>query len=79
MPVSYAGAQGQYPGLDQVNLQLPSSLAGSGDTVIQCDFRIEANALPDSGAYYDSINELTRCGGFRLDKLAAAGGVDNVR
>jgi uncharacterized protein (TIGR03437 family) len=39
VPVSYAGAQGQYPGLDQVNLQLPSSLAGSGDTVIRCDFR----------------------------------------
>ncbi len=36
VPVSYAGAQGQYPGLDQVNLQLPSTLAGSGDAVIQC-------------------------------------------
>ena len=45
VPVTYAGAQGQYPGLDQVNLQLPSSLAGSADTVIQCSFRIiEVNA-----------------------------------
>ena len=26
----YAGAQGQYPGLDQVNVRLPSSLAGLG-------------------------------------------------
>jgi uncharacterized protein (TIGR03437 family) len=26
----YVGAQGQYPGLDQVNVQLPASLAGSG-------------------------------------------------
>jgi uncharacterized protein (TIGR03437 family) len=28
--VSYAGAQGQYTGLDQVNVQLPASLAGAG-------------------------------------------------
>ena len=28
--VSYAGSQQQYPGLDQVNLLLPQSLAGSG-------------------------------------------------
>ena len=39
MPVTYAGTQGRYPGLDQVNLQLPSSLAGRGDTVIQCYFQ----------------------------------------
>jgi uncharacterized protein (TIGR03437 family) len=30
LPALYAGAQGQYPGLDQVNVQLPASLAGSG-------------------------------------------------
>lgn len=30
VPGSYAGPQGQYPGLDQVNVQLPGSLAGSG-------------------------------------------------
>jgi uncharacterized protein (TIGR03437 family) len=30
VPVIYAGAQGQYPGLDQVNVMLPHSLAGSG-------------------------------------------------
>ncbi len=30
VPVIYAGAQGQYPGLDQVNVQIPHSLAGSG-------------------------------------------------
>ena len=28
--VSYAGPQGTYPGLDQVNLQIPASLAGKG-------------------------------------------------
>jgi uncharacterized protein (TIGR03437 family) len=30
IPVVYAGAQGQYPGLDQVNVLIPHSLAGSG-------------------------------------------------
>jgi uncharacterized protein (TIGR03437 family) len=29
--VSYAGAQSQSPGLDQVNVQVPASLAGQGD------------------------------------------------
>jgi uncharacterized protein (TIGR03437 family) len=33
--VLFAGAQGKYPGLDQVNLQIPASLAGSGNTNIQ--------------------------------------------
>ena len=28
--VLYAGAQGQYPGLDQVNVQIPASLKGRG-------------------------------------------------
>ncbi len=30
VPVSFAGAQSQYPGLDQVNIQLPASLQGAG-------------------------------------------------
>jgi uncharacterized protein (TIGR03437 family) len=30
VPVQYAGAQGQYEGFDQVNVQLPHSLAGAG-------------------------------------------------
>ncbi len=30
VPVAYAGAQPDYPGLDQVNLTLPASLSGSG-------------------------------------------------
>jgi uncharacterized protein (TIGR03437 family) len=30
VPVQYAGAQGQYPGFDQVNLQLPNQLGGAG-------------------------------------------------
>jgi hypothetical protein len=30
LPVVFWGAQGQYPGLDQVNLQVPGTLAGAG-------------------------------------------------
>lgn len=30
LQISYAGTQGQYPGLDQVNVPLPRTLAGSG-------------------------------------------------
>ena len=33
-PVSFAGAQGSYPGFDQVNVQLPASLAGRGDVPV---------------------------------------------
>jgi uncharacterized protein (TIGR03437 family) len=29
-PVSYAGAQGTYPGLDQINVQVPATLKGRG-------------------------------------------------
>jgi uncharacterized protein (TIGR03437 family) len=28
--MQYFGAQGQYPGLDQINLQVPAELAGPG-------------------------------------------------
>jgi uncharacterized protein (TIGR03437 family) len=31
LPVAYSGAQGSFVGLDQVNVQLPASLAGAGD------------------------------------------------
>lgn len=34
-PALYAGPQSQYPGLDQLNFQLPQSLAGSGTVTIQ--------------------------------------------
>jgi uncharacterized protein (TIGR03437 family) len=30
LPVAYFGAQSQYPGLDQINLEVPASLAGAG-------------------------------------------------
>jgi uncharacterized protein (TIGR03437 family) len=33
--VTYAGAQPQYPGLDQIDALLPRSLVGKGDVVIQ--------------------------------------------
>lgn len=32
---TFAGAQGQFPGLDQVNVPLPSSLAGTGTMYVQ--------------------------------------------
>jgi uncharacterized protein (TIGR03437 family) len=31
VPVLYAGPVAAYPGLDQVNISIPQSLAGSGD------------------------------------------------
>ena len=39
VPVQYAGAQGQYPGFDQVNIQLPATLQGKGkvDVVLTVD------------------------------------------
>jgi uncharacterized protein (TIGR03437 family) len=45
--VTYAGAQPSYPGLDQVNIQLPASLAGSGLVAIQ----ISANGTPSNTVY----------------------------
>jgi uncharacterized protein (TIGR03437 family) len=35
VPVIYAGKQGAFAGLDQVNFQLPASLAGKGVVTIQ--------------------------------------------
>lgn len=34
-PVEYAGAQGAYAGLDQINLKLPQTLSGRGETVLE--------------------------------------------
>ena len=34
-PVSYAGVQSEFAGLDQINVQMPQSLAGSGKVTIQ--------------------------------------------
>ncbi|HWB84036.1 MAG TPA: FG-GAP-like repeat-containing protein [Bryobacteraceae bacterium] len=31
---AFSGAQGQFPGLDQINVQLPASLKGSGDVTL---------------------------------------------
>jgi uncharacterized protein (TIGR03437 family) len=35
IPIAYAGVQGGFVGLDQVNVELPASLAGSGNVTIQ--------------------------------------------
>jgi len=39
VPVVFAGPQGQFTGLDQINVQLPASLAGKGevDVVLTVD------------------------------------------
>ena len=39
IPVDYAGPQGDYLGLDQINIHLPSSLSGAGeiDVVLKAD------------------------------------------
>jgi uncharacterized protein (TIGR03437 family) len=34
VPVLYAGAQGQYAGLDQINISIPRSLAGTGEASV---------------------------------------------
>jgi uncharacterized protein (TIGR03437 family) len=38
LTASYAGPQTQFPGLDQINILLPKSLAGSGHTFVQLNF-----------------------------------------
>jgi uncharacterized protein (TIGR03437 family) len=36
--VTYAGPQAQFPGLDQINILLPQSLAGSGQASLELSF-----------------------------------------
>jgi len=45
--VAYSGPQGTYPGLDQVNLLTPSSLAGKG----QVNIVVTANSKPSNPVY----------------------------
>jgi uncharacterized protein (TIGR03437 family) len=33
-PVTFAGAQGQFVGLDQINVQIPASVRGRGDVPV---------------------------------------------
>jgi len=46
IPAGYAGPQGSYPGMDQVNVQLPQSLAGAGPINVQ---------LVVDGAYSNTV------------------------
>jgi hypothetical protein len=47
LPVLFAGPQGGYPGLDQVNVVLPSSLAGAGQTTVVVTVDgVRTNMLP---------------------------------
>jgi uncharacterized protein (TIGR03437 family) len=41
-PVMYAGPQGEFPGLDQVNVSLPQQLAGSGTVNIELTAALSA-------------------------------------
>ena len=34
VPLQFAGAQGQYQGLDQVNITIPRALAGAGEASV---------------------------------------------
>jgi uncharacterized protein (TIGR03437 family) len=43
--VTYAGPEIQIPGLDQVNLFLPASLAGSGVQAVFCEFQAPQQAF----------------------------------
>jgi uncharacterized protein (TIGR03437 family) len=46
VPVTFAGPQGGFAGLDQANVELPSSLAGKGNVSIQLTANgIGANAV----------------------------------
>jgi uncharacterized protein (TIGR03437 family) len=40
LTVTYAGPQSQFPGLDQVNILLPKSLAGSGQAILGLYFGV---------------------------------------
>jgi uncharacterized protein (TIGR03437 family) len=46
-PALYAGPQTQYPGLDQLNIQIPQSLAGSGLVYIQ----VKVNGIAANTVY----------------------------
>ena len=46
LPVAYAGPQAD-PGLDQVNVQIPLSLAGIGDTTIS----VVVDGVPSNTAH----------------------------
>jgi uncharacterized protein (TIGR03437 family) len=45
-PVTYAGSQGLFTGLDQINVLIPASLAGSGTVTVQLSVNgVAANAV----------------------------------
>jgi uncharacterized protein (TIGR03437 family) len=50
VPVLFAGAQGQFPGEDQINVELPHSLAGSGTVNVVLATTVSASDL----AAYDT-------------------------
>jgi uncharacterized protein (TIGR03437 family) len=55
LPATYSGPQGQFTGLDQVNVLLPASLAGAGMSVIFCFFVAEGTPLLSSNYVFLDI------------------------
>jgi uncharacterized protein (TIGR03437 family) len=48
LPVIYAGAQGQFPGLDQVNVKLPRSLQGRFDAYLDVNVIVDGKSSPQN-------------------------------
>jgi uncharacterized protein (TIGR03437 family) len=46
VPVLYAGPQPTYPGLDQINVALPASLAGAGEVQVEIWMRWDLISNP---------------------------------
>ena len=46
VPVRYAGPQGSFTGLEQVNIEIPGSLAGAGDQTVTCSVNGQATNSP---------------------------------
>jgi uncharacterized protein (TIGR03437 family) len=50
-PVEYTGAQGEFAGLDQVNLALPRSLAGRRDQPSELYLTVDFRAVNEDPLY----------------------------
>jgi uncharacterized protein (TIGR03437 family) len=48
--VQYSGAEGVYPGLDQVNILLPSGLSGTGKVTVQ----VTAAGKPSNTVFFNA-------------------------
>ena len=64
VPVLYVGPQGDYAGLDQVNVELPRSLFGKGESEIalSVEGRIANRVRIDLGGTGSTATSEWRCG-----------------